>query len=263
MLFLLIMMGSSILVSIVVVFVRMKAFVKKLEGLAEQREERRGARALRRTNSKLPFSLSRRKTTSTMQPDGVVVRGRAIQSSENVGPNGSPIEKSNGTATGTAPDQGRIPALPPLNTQLHDSNSSNAPIAEKENPEPEAPQRDTAIRFNDSTQPKDLASPVSPSRSRFYTRVFSMSGVGARSDMDHPNEAVPRLLPYLHELSIEKADQGILKRTSKYFASSGFIGRNSAFHGLSIKERDDLGGVEYQAVSFLAIIVPIYFVVGS
>lgn len=46
----------------------------------------------------------------------------------------------------------------------------------------------------------------------------------------------------------------------RYFPTSGFIGRNSQFHSLTLAERERLGGVEYRAVTLLAIIVPLYFV---
>ncbi|EME82717.1 uncharacterized protein MYCFIDRAFT_203372 [Pseudocercospora fijiensis CIRAD86] len=47
----------------------------------------------------------------------------------------------------------------------------------------------------------------------------------------------------------------------RYFHStSGWIGRNSEFHGLTDKERQHLGGYEYRAVCFLAWLVPIYLV---
>ncbi|KAM0127297.1 hypothetical protein ACHAP3_008865 [Botrytis cinerea] len=37
-------------------------------------------------------------------------------------------------------------------------------------------------------------------------------------------------------------------------------GRNAQFHGLSRAEREHLGGVEYRAISFLAWLVPLYFI---
>ncbi|KAL4936841.1 hypothetical protein BDV06DRAFT_85111 [Aspergillus oleicola] len=47
--------------------------------------------------------------------------------------------------------------------------------------------------------------------------------------------------------------------TQKYFESKGLISRNSQFHGLTPEEREQLQGVEYKAVSFLSVIVPIYW----
>ncbi|KAL4977003.1 cation transport protein-domain-containing protein [Aspergillus desertorum] len=53
---------------------------------------------------------------------------------------------------------------------------------------------------------------------------------------------------------------GIWRDTQKYFESKGLISRNSQFHGLTLEERDRLQGVEYKAVSFLSVIVPLYWV---
>ena len=89
-------------------------------------------------------------------------------------------------------------------------------------------------------------------------RVFPMVGVGARPDLNnHPRDVPPNLpLEPEDEISVLK---GILRGTQKYFASKGLISRNSQFHGLSPAEREILGGVEYKAVSFLSIIVPVYY----
>ncbi|RAL16914.1 putative potassium transporter [Aspergillus homomorphus CBS 101889] len=96
-----------------------------------------------------------------------------------------------------------------------------------------------------------------------HHHVFPMVGVGARLDLNnHPRDAVPRL-PQREEKREEEnlpALKGILKGTQKYFASKGLISRNSQFHGLTPEEREKLGGVEYRAVSFLLVIVTLYWV---
>ncbi|KAL3481932.1 cation transport protein-domain-containing protein [Aspergillus californicus] len=52
---------------------------------------------------------------------------------------------------------------------------------------------------------------------------------------------------------------GIWRGTQKYFESKGLISQNSQFHGLTLEERERLQGVEYKAVSFLSVIVPLYW----
>ncbi|KAL4934526.1 putative potassium transporter [Aspergillus undulatus] len=63
--------------------------------------------------------------------------------------------------------------------------------------------------------------------------------------------------------SVNKAQMlpsiGLWKGTQKYFESKGLISRNSQFHGLTEEEREQLQGVEYKAVSFLSLIVPLYW----
>lgn len=52
---------------------------------------------------------------------------------------------------------------------------------------------------------------------------------------------------------------GLWRGTQKYFESKGLVLRNSQFHGLTLEERERLQGVEYKAVSFLSVIVPLYW----
>ncbi|KAJ5921859.1 hypothetical protein N7516_009562 [Penicillium verrucosum] len=54
--------------------------------------------------------------------------------------------------------------------------------------------------------------------------------------------------------------KGLLRGTHKYMASKGLVSRNSQFHDLTPAERDELGGVEYKAVSFLSVVVFLYFI---
>lgn len=91
-----------------------------------------------------------------------------------------------------------------------------------------------------------------------------MAGVGARPDlMNDPRETEPPVIPE-EEIHHEKATyshSGLMK-TNKYIQSlNGIVGRNSAFHNLTIAERERLGGLEYQAVTILSLIVPLYFIV--
>ena len=44
-----------------------------------------------------------------------------------------------------------------------------------------------------------------------------------------------------------------------FFSAAGLIGKNSQFSRLTLAERERLGGAEYRAVTFLAVIVPMYF----
>ncbi|GFF31724.1 low-affinity potassium transport protein [Aspergillus lentulus] len=90
-------------------------------------------------------------------------------------------------------------------------------------------------------------------------RVFPMAGVGARLDLNnHPRDVAPTI-PLDGEPDEIPRLEGILRDTQKYFASKGFISRNSQFHGLTFEEREKLGGVEYKAVSFLLVIVLLYW----
>ncbi|KAJ5114361.1 Potassium transporter [Penicillium alfredii] len=110
---------------------------------------------------------------------------------------------------------------------------------------------------------------VSDSRSRHHHhhhhhRVFPMAGVGARPDLsNHPRDATPTQPVYNKDKDNKDSGsglKGIIRGTQKYFTPKGTVSRNSQFHGLTSTEREELGGVEYKAVSFLSAIVPLYFV---
>lgn len=89
-------------------------------------------------------------------------------------------------------------------------------------------------------------------------RVFPMVGVGARLDLNnHPRDVLPNL-PLYEEDGLAGL-KGIFRDTQKYFSSKGSVSRNSSFHGLTPAERDELGGVEYRAVSVLSVVIPIYW----
>lgn len=96
-------------------------------------------------------------------------------------------------------------------------------------------------------------------RRHHHHRVFHMVGVGARPDLNnHPRDVNP--LPLFNDGPSGFGLKGIIRETQKYFSSKGLVSRNSQFHGLSSVEREELGGVEYKAVSFLSWIVSLYFV---
>ncbi|KAJ6121100.1 hypothetical protein N7523_005380 [Penicillium sp. IBT 18751x] len=90
-------------------------------------------------------------------------------------------------------------------------------------------------------------------------RVFPMVGVGARPDLNnHPRDVIP--LPLSTDKPLGFGLKGMIRGTQQYLLSKGVVSRNSQFHGLSSIEREELGGVEYKAVSFLSWIVSLYFV---
>lgn len=97
-----------------------------------------------------------------------------------------------------------------------------------------------------------------PSRLHHH-RVFPMAGIGARPDLhNHPRDAIPTV-PVFADNSVS-GFKGILRGTQKYMASKGLVSRNSQFHDLTAAEREELGGVEYKAVSFLSVVVFLYII---
>lgn len=88
--------------------------------------------------------------------------------------------------------------------------------------------------------------------------MFAMAGVGAHPDARDPKDATPSFV--IDKDQQPSSPETISKDPVRYFASKGYIARNSQFHGLTPSEREKLGGVEYKAICFLSIIVPLYFV---
>ena len=237
-LFLLILLGSAIWVSIAVVHVRRKAFERKFESIVEAGRQRRRDRS----NSRL--SLRRSKSLGEPERDqDDAERGRAIISEKHSlaeEPQGalSELERHLPDQPPDAQDQVEILSIPGENKNPRSSLNIDTGLARR-------------ITF---------ASPSSPTRARQHARILSMQGVGARQNIyNHPKETPRPIYPNMTPVTENDANGN--GTTSHLGApSSGSIGRNSTFAGLTLAERDRLGGVEYQAVTILAVLVPTYFV---
>ena len=248
-LFALLILGSAILVSIVVVHTRRKAFETRFKSIIEDERQRRRDRSL----SKKKLSFSRSANRSGLEVDGVVVRGRAIKSENHPSSHISraancdpqDIPSAEGEASSKLDEQQRLAVS-------HDL-EANETIAQ-------FGQNDTSLSINTAvTRRITFASPSSPTRQREHGRILSMQGVGARPDlMNHPKQAErPIYTSDLPKLD-EKGPEDSARHTS--LLHNGLIGRNSQFSNLSLAERQRIGGVEYRAVTILAIVVPIYFI---
>lgn len=102
--------------------------------------------------------------------------------------------------------------------------------------------------------------PASPS-TQSPRPFFSFNGVGATASSTMRHRAGSSLPPR-PGLSRSRTVSSLIKRseTHQYFHSAaGHFGRNSQVYGLTIEERQELGGCEYSAIMFLAFIVPFYF----
>jgi hypothetical protein len=274
-LFFLTMLGSAILVSSMVVHVRRKAFKIRFKNIVEEERRKKAENKLKRTWT-LPLSMSllRMRTTTTaleQNPpvDGVVSRGSVIQEQKdenhpdpvNGGDRGEALAKLKGT-NGAATENGtfRRSSLPldtsgPHTAQHGISEDDTEKRDTMASPSQETPPVDR-IRFRSDTRFSGMSN-KSPLRSRRHSRVFTMFGVGARQDYPHDMDDTT---PYVPAVSFERSEEDF-NGTGKYFHSTnGWIGRNSQFQGLSVSEREKLGGVEYRAITILAFIVPTYFV---
>ena len=263
-LFLLIMLGSAILVSIVVVYTRQKAFERRFKSIMEQK---RG-----RSNFMRRMSFSRSRTRDAPGENRAAIRGTAIKADE------PPEEKSE-----EEPEEKREKDIQEKNEEKTNgvSDSSNGAVdlqghIASEKGQNGAPPEPTGIKEQKAKDPTaakppvidagvsrriTFVSPTSPNRQRIHSPLFSMQGVGARGDLlNHPKRStsISRDLPRIskHEPSHHNAEP----QSGFGFLSSVLVGRNSQFSNLSLAEREKLGGVEYKAVTILAWVVPVYFV---
>ena len=251
-LFVLIILGSAIWVSIGVVHIRRKAFERKFKRIVEAGRQRRRERSNSRSNSRGGPSSPKLTRRSSSEADGPGIKG-GIANAEKP----SSSEDINEELHRTKED---IPS-DVLTTRVPDN---------ADNVELRPGVIGGSIGNPAATQPLSIdvgmsrritfASPASPTRERHHGRFLSMQGVGARQNIqNHPLMTPPPIYP--DELPGAKEGEAAGGSASRHgFLSSGLIGRNSQFAGLTIAERERLGGVEYRAVSILAVLVPAYFI---
>lgn len=247
-LFLLLILGSAIWVSIGVVHIRRKAFERKFKSIIEAGRQRRRARS----NSRGRRSVSGPISHVIPDVDGVVVRGRAIKSEKRPsaeGVNGD-ADRSNEqcvVSDHTEPASDQVPEHDAPLEDLEAGDVELGPSQAKQN-----------LTMNTGiTRRITFASPSSPIRERQHGRILTMQGVGARQDIEnHPLKTPHPIYPHEPPRTSRKNEV----ETQAGFLLGNSVGRNSQFAGLTLAERERLGGVEYRAVSILAVLVPAYFI---
>jgi hypothetical protein len=254
-LWLLILMGSSIFVSIGTVLARKHAFERRFKDLVEShKEQRKGYRrsmsmsVMGRTSSIWRPGTSREPSESIdislsqPQPQPTNERPRDEPAhSEEIGPT-EEVSTTNLERVPTAPNSGVPGSAVRMSTAGDGSGVVTGPEADH-------------IRF------------MTTSPSSEHRRVLTFVGVGA-----HPHSTSFRT-PHTISGSIYQRGRKSAKLNGERedkpeempegwypeYLTPHTIGRNGQFFGLSKAERDHLGGVEYRAIQLLAWIVPIYF----
>jgi Trk-type K+ transport system membrane component len=232
-------MGSAIFVSISVLHVRKSAFNEKFGALVkaqrESRRERRGSHLdAERLHSSQPTVIQ--EDTAIQMATGLRDGNHEKVTSE-AGSNTTPEESldTNKTLEGTPSQQLNILEL---NTSNEDhisfipGDQSNAGTANKPNYKPRRPQ------------------------------LFSFTGVGAS-----PVNSTSFRRPGAANMTLRNTSTDVRKERASTehhslhaFLTKDVVGRNSQFHDLTEEEREKLGGVEYRAISLLSWIVPVYFI---
>lgn len=240
MLFLLIMLGSTIWVSIWTVLARKHVFEKRFESIVRAERIRR----LNRRGSSTSLSLPKlRKAISFRKARTVPAPEKALPAT------GTPAVKNESSTSDPDLDRSRVDEDMPRRrraSSLPDLGSvepSKAPLDPPRTP-PEPP--------------KAAPEPGSPGgHIVFVDTPHPQEGRDATSTgVSEVNENRPKRR---HGASKASADQDEDHFTMQHFLRGRASGRKGQFHDLTSEEREHLGGCEYRALKILAVVVPVYF----
>lgn len=256
-LFLLLLLGSAITVSIAVVFVRLKAFERRFKTIVEEEKRKQKERgSLRRKMTFRSNSVSKKPTGLETSNGELKDRRKGAAKLEEeaseapdleAGGQLRPIEKEKSYEASLKREPLSIDTNINAHSAANDKNDDYIDL-------PNGFRRKRGISFAQSpTTPTTKVAPLA--------RIFSMQGVGARHDLPNHPVRIARPENFLSPIEEhqEKSKKVDLVDLIHHFSIPGIVGRNSHFSGLSIDERERLGGVEYRTLEVLIIVVPLYF----
>lgn len=239
--------GSAIWVSIFVILFRKRAFEKRFGALVKsQREQIKRRRNSFQSHSSRRFSHgdgptaisegqnlthSRHQTISAMD-------GLAILAAQNDGERTDPTERTEPVSSPAFPDEQQLTAVSSRvqNGSDHITFSPGPPF---KHGDASHKRRGSFASFKGVG-----ASPVTTSFRR-PGQSFMLERKATEWSEQAPRTSSSPVFPWHRRSPLVKE----------------VLGRNSQFHSLTIEEREQLGGVEYRALTLLAWVVPIYFVV--
>ena len=233
-LFLLIIFGSSIWVSIWTVVARKHVFEKRFHDIVRAERMRRANRA--GSTLSLPrfqrFMSFRKALPSPAMPSPMFLTGLGGNS---VKGDALPIARRSDSITGDVRPE-------PAGSTTTDAEVARPAPDTDAQPVPHSPGH---IVFADEIRPATEANTTAVSSGAQYHGHGSERHPAARRTA----AATPRM----HE-EHEKSDFNM-----GHFFAYRTAGRNGQFHDLSTEERDRLGGCEYRALKVLSVLVPLYF----
>ncbi|KAI9704065.1 MAG: hypothetical protein M1820_005687 [Bogoriella megaspora] len=288
MLFTLIVIGSAIFVSAFVVHVRRKAFETKFRDVLEKRSRfgrlghnfsitrtRSPPRTLANSQS-LPLSRRGNEKDFEKEDDDGSFRGRPVSKSLDLSNGISGVKMTSTSMSGAADptkqrdDAKRETGGPSLDEKLLSTSAQKDSIGPQSNSveasasasETISPSRGRipGITFSPNTHVSNTHGSKPREEDSQTRRKLSMNGVGAQSATSL--RLISPLPPVAFSGVPGESDSPTGKPSNGHgkFPLTGSMGRNSQFHGLSVTERERLGGREYRAIQFLSILVPLYFV---
>ncbi|GAW21174.1 hypothetical protein ANO14919_106920 [Xylariales sp. No.14919] len=256
-LWLLIIIGGSIWVSIWTVLIRKHAFERRFQEIVK-RERQRSHERRNPSLTLLPvaqrfMSLGKSRSALATTPSASFPLSESPQAPDRRGAVPPPI---------SAPTNGRLmSAIVPQLTVSH-SESDRSPPAALESPSQDgigpvvgdnqlSADRDATTIYHSDYTP-------STTTSEHVTFADELPRAAVSSSIHHRQGATQRYLPNANSsaptlTATTTADEG-------HFHGAHKIGRNAQFHGLTSEEREKLGGTEYRALRLLSVVVPVYFV---
>ena len=255
-LWILIIVGSSIFVSISTVLTRKRVFENRFKDIVKSQKEARRFRkqsmsSIASKNAVTQPGLN----NSSSEPDGPVVRhdSNTVSPEQAISPRSNPVaalEKHSNNITYPMV-QNNMDSLAAASTPNNAEMGAN-------------PAEEDVMEQNAQTEANHISfMRYGPSPTFSERRFLTFSGVGA-----HPN-ATGYKSPYstsiYSRIKRGERDQPADKENMSHgeyprYLTRTTTGRNSQFHGLSQEQREHLGGVEYRAITLLSWIVPLYFV---
>lgn len=240
MLFLLIMLGSTIWVSIWTVLARKHVFEKRFESIVRAERTRRLNRRGSSTSLSLPKlrkAISFRKAKTVPAPDKTLpATGTRAMRNE---PSTSDPDFGRLQVDEEMPRRPRASSLPDLGSVEPPKTPLGPPKAPLEPPKaaPDPSSPGGHIVFVDTPHPQG-------------GRIATSTGVS------EANEKRPKRRNGAAKAS---TDQDGDHFTMQHFLRSRASSRKGQFHDLTSEEREHLGGCEYRALKILAVVVPVYF----
>ncbi|OTA68669.1 TrkH-domain-containing protein [Hypoxylon sp. EC38] len=241
-LWLLIIIGSSIWVSIWTVLVRKHAFEVRFEEIVRKERKRR----LERPNA----SLTLLPITRRLRTFG---RSRAVPDSTGTTTSWEQRQNIN-LPTISRPSDGRLlSAIVPPHREPSPRDHITPESQSLSHVSGSVPHRRNLPPSGDVVPPPDAREAsrdnLNPSGNAEHVAFVDGLGLGARSTSIAPSGTTA-------QRQLSNTDTAVNRHS---YLRAHKIGRNGQFHDLTSEERDELGGTEYRALKLLSIVVPLYF----
>lgn len=237
--------GSAIWVSIFVIHFRKRAFEKRFGSLIKSgREQIKRRRNSFRSPSSGHFPRGEEPTAVSDYQTPAQSRDQITSVTDGLGTHAArPEESQTNTAEGTKPMSPTHPEEQHMTAISGHTGSGLEHITFSSGP---------PLKYGDASR-------------RRRGSVIGFKGVGASPVTTSFRRPGQSFMPERSPIEKSEQDHGASGSSPFPWHRRGplvkdVLGRNSQFHNLTLEEREQLGGVEYRAITLLAWVVPVYFV---